>query len=210
MWSAFASLCAATGATLIIPHHMRKDGAASIKNADQAREAIRGSTALVDGARLAYALWKADSEDGREMCSRLDVEFAPERIAFGAVVKANDQANRAVQTYVRQESGLLTDQTSKIADAKPVQGVSVATAQEIVSEIGRAWDAANAGRGEGYAMSPQSGERQAWKLVQRRAGCSPKEAKDLAAAWVANGILEMQTFNAKHHRSALRQVGSLG
>jgi hypothetical protein len=210
MWSAFASLCAATGATLIIPHHMRKDGAASIKTADQAREAIRGSTALVDGARLAYALWKADAEDGREMCSRLDVDFAPERIAFGAVVKANDQANREVQTYVRQESGLLTDQTGKIVASRPSQAVSISQCQAIVEEIGKAFDAAMDGRGEGYAISSQSGERQAWKLVQRRTGCPAREAKDLAAAWVSNGILEMQTYNAKHHRNALRLVGRLG
>lgn len=48
MWSAFASLCSATGATLIVAHHMRKDRAGNIKTADDAREAIRGSTALVD------------------------------------------------------------------------------------------------------------------------------------------------------------------
>jgi len=210
MWSAFASLCAATGATLIIPHHMRKDGAAHIKTADEAREAIRGSTALVDGARLAYALWKAGPDDARDMCTRLDVEFAPERIAFGAVVKANDQANREVQTYVRQTSGLLTDQTSRIASSKAPQNVSMSQCQAIVEEIGKAWDSAREGRGEGFAMSPQSGERQAWKLIQRRTGCPPKEAKELAAAWVANGILEMQTTDPKRHRSALRLVGRLG
>lgn len=210
MWSAFASLCAATGATLIIPHHMRKDGAASIKNADQAREAIRGSTALVDGARLAYALWKADAEDGREMCARLDVDFAPERIAFGAVVKANDQANREVQTYVRQASGLLTDQSNRVMATKAQQAVSMSQCQEIVAEIGKAWDAAREGRGEGYAMSPQSGDRQAWRLIQRRTGCPAREAKELAAAWVANRVLEMQTTDPKRHRSALRLVGRLG
>ena len=32
----------------------------------------------------------------------------------------------------------------------------------------------------------------------------------LAAAWVANGILEMQTTDPKRHRSALRLVGRLG
>lgn len=210
MWSAFASLCAATGATLIVAHHMRKEGASSITTADQAREAIRGSTALVDGARLTYALWKAGQEDGRDMCARLDLEYAPERIAFGAVVKANDQANREVQTYVRQESGLLVDQTSRLAGATTARAITAALAKEIVEEIGAAWDAAAQGRGEGYAMSPQSGERQAWKLVKRRTGCTVKEAKELAAAWVANGILEMQTVNAKRHLSALRLVGRLG
>lgn len=210
MWSAFASLCAATGATLIVAHHMRKDGASSIKTADEAREAIRGSTALVDGARLTYALWKAGAEDGRDMCARLDVDYAPERIAFGAVVKANDQANRDVQTYVRQDSGLLVDQSARVAATNAPRGVSASLAQEIVQKIGEAWEAARQGRGEGYAMSPQSGERQAWKLVKRMAGCSEKEARELAAAWVANGILEMQTVDAKRHRSALRLVGRLG
>lgn len=210
MWSAFAAICAATGATVICAHHMRKEGAASIKTADEAREAIRGSTALVDGARLTYALWKASGDDGRDVCARLNEDFAPERVAFGAVVKANDQANRDIQTYVRQSSGLLIDRTASVASSVAPKSVSVAQAQAIVAEIGKAWEAAREGRGEGYAMSPQSGERQAWKLIQRRTGCSTKDAKDLAMSWIENGILEMQTVDPKRHRGALRQVGRLG
>jgi hypothetical protein len=210
MWSAFAAICAETGATLIAAHHMRKDGAASIKTADEAREAIRGSTALVDGARLTYALWKASGEDGRDMCARLDIEHAPERIAFGAVVKANDQALRTVQTYVRQESGLLVDHSDRLAAAKPNTGVPAHVAKEIVAEIGRAFDEAKQGRGEGFAMHSNTGDRQAWKLIVRRAGCSVGEARTLAEAWVANGILQMQEYNAKGHKTALRLVGRLG
>lgn len=212
MWSAFASLCAATGATLIIPHHMRKDGAAKIKTADEAREAIRGSTALVDGARLAYALWKADAEDGREMCSRLDVDFAPERIAFGAVVKANDQANREMQTYVRQESGLLADNTARLAAAsrKRAGGPSMTDCQAIIDEIANSWTAACEGRGEGWALHPNTAERQAWKLVQRRSGCATDEAKRLVADWNANGVIQMQEYNSKAHKTALRVLRRLG
>jgi hypothetical protein len=61
-----SSICAKTGATLIVAHHMRKDGLNGITKAEEAREAIRGSTALVDGARLVYAMWaiSGDAEIG--------------------------------------------------------------------------------------------------------------------------------------------------
>ena len=52
LWSAMAELAAATGATVLLTHHMRKDGMMRIADGDDAREAIRGTTALVDGARL--------------------------------------------------------------------------------------------------------------------------------------------------------------
>lgn len=210
MWSAFASLCAETGATVIVPHHMRKEGAASIKTADEAREAIRGSTALVDGARLAYALWKASETDARNMCARLDVDYAPERIAFGAVVKANDKADRSVQTYVRRDSGLLVDQSDRVATSSAPKGVSVAQAQELVNEIGRAFEGALQGHGEGYAVSAQSGERQAWKLVMKRTGCAQAEAKTLVEDWVMNGVLQTETVNKKTHKNALKKVGNIG
>lgn len=210
MWSAFAALCASTGATVIVAHHMRKEGASSITTAEQAREAIRGSTALVDGARLTYALWKAGGEEGRDMCARLDVDYAPERIAFGAVVKANDEASRDIQTYVRQESGLLTDATDRASIISEVRAVTPRVAQEIVTEIGQAWNEAKEGCGEGYAQSIQSGERAAFKLVMRRSGCTAKEAKDWIETWIANGILQSQLVDPKRHRMALRQVGRLG
>lgn len=210
MWSAFATLCAETGATLIVAHHMRKDGSASIKTAEDAREAIRGTTALVDGARLTYALWKAGADDGRDMCARLDVEFAPERIAFGAVVKANDQASRDIHTYVRQPSGLLTDQSGRVAASRPVRGVSAAQSQEVVAEIGQAFDRAKSGHGEGYGASYHSGERYAAKLITLRTGCSMSEAKDLLEAWIANQILESQVVNTNTKKTALRLVGRLG
>ena len=102
MWSTFARLCAETGCTLICAHHMRKEGSAKINTPEEAREAIRGTTALVDGARLAYALWRTETDRARELCARLDTEYAADKIAMGAVVKANDQACRDLQIYVRQ------------------------------------------------------------------------------------------------------------
>ena len=91
----------------MLTHHMRKEGMSRIVDADDAREAIRGTTALVDGARLVYALWKLDKDTAKPICDQLEVPFEPGRIVRGAVVKANDEADYSMHTYVRQESGLL-------------------------------------------------------------------------------------------------------
>ena len=50
------TLAAQTGATVLAPHHMRK-AAEAPKNVAEARERIRGSSGIVDGVRVAYALW---------------------------------------------------------------------------------------------------------------------------------------------------------
>src|SRR5262249_21441150 len=107
LWSTMSELAATTGATIMLTHHMRKEGMSRIVDADDAREAIRGTTALVDGARLVYTLWKPDKDYAKPICDRLDLQFEPGRIVRGAVVKANDEANYSMHTYVRQESGLL-------------------------------------------------------------------------------------------------------
>src|SRR5690606_930155 len=71
MWSALAEICAATGATILVLHHMRKEGLSRIDSADDAREAIRGSTALVDGARATYALWKERDDNAKALCAAM-------------------------------------------------------------------------------------------------------------------------------------------
>src|SRR4029077_5107392 len=107
LWSAMAEIASSTGATVLFTHHMRKDGMMKITDGDDAREAIRGTTALVDGARLAYALWKLDDDTAKPVCERLEIPFERGRIVRGAVVKANDEADHTAHTYRREESGLL-------------------------------------------------------------------------------------------------------
>ena len=62
---------------------------------------------LVDGARLAYALWKLDDDTARPICEQLQIPFERGRIVRGAVVKANDEADHSAHTYLREETGLL-------------------------------------------------------------------------------------------------------
>ena len=77
MWSAFAELCTSTGVTLLVTHHMRKDGGFRIRSADAARESVRGTTALIDGGRFVYALWKVDDDEAAGIRTRMGLEPAP-------------------------------------------------------------------------------------------------------------------------------------
>jgi len=106
---------------------MRKSGAKPIETPADARECVRGSSALVDGVRLAYALWPVEEKEARKICKTLSVTYASNRIVKGAVVKANDRANREIQTYVRGGDGLLHDRTGVLRFADPASGLDLAT-----------------------------------------------------------------------------------
>ena len=124
LWWAMAEICAATGATLLLTHHMRKDGGFVINSIDDAREAVRGTTALVDGGRFTYALWKANEEEARNVCTIAGQEFQPGTVVKGAIVKANEEADHSVRTYLRQPSGLLRQLEAEIDvdTAEPSRG----------------------------------------------------------------------------------------
>eukprot|EP00913_Durusdinium_trenchii_P021231 g19944.t1 len=108
-------LASETGATTFVAHHMKKTGRTTpIESLSDAREAIRGSTALVDGLRLAYALWPAEEKRGKAVCKELGLSYSPNRVVLGGVVKANGAARRIVSTYVRNEFGLLVDRTASL------------------------------------------------------------------------------------------------
>lgn len=108
-----ASLASETGAAFVIAHHMRKPGNnMPIKTPEQARDAIRGTTALVDGVRAAYAMWPAEEKEARQVCRQLELDFLRGRVFHGAVVKSNGPADRSIRTYVRdRKTGLLIDRT---------------------------------------------------------------------------------------------------
>lgn len=97
-----ASLAEETGATVLAAHHMAKTGRDGRMNADTAREAIRGTTALVDGARCAVAIWPADDAKDARRALRSGIETFE-----AAVVKSNAPADRTVRVLQRQPSGLL-------------------------------------------------------------------------------------------------------
>ena len=105
----FAYLATETGAAVIITHHMNKGNADKpIVSHDQAREAIRGTTALVDGVRMAYALWQTEKNNAQRVCKKLDIQWEHGCVFSGAVVKTNGPADKSIKTYIRNpENGLL-------------------------------------------------------------------------------------------------------
>lgn len=119
--ASLSRLATETGATTLVAHHMRKTQK-PIENLGDARDAIRGSTALVDGLRLAYAMWPADEARAKRVCKDLGQTYQPNGVVLGGVVKANGAAKRMVSTYVRNDFGLLVDKTAGLGSAAPVQG----------------------------------------------------------------------------------------
>lgn len=179
MWSALARICASTGATIIACHHMRKEGAATIDTADQAREAIRGSTALIDGARATYALWSASEESTRRVCQESGVEYRPKRVVHGAVVKANDEHDWEVHTYMRGENGLLSDASD--AGKRAAQKVTSMTdmqCRDFLKHIESRWRS-----GRPFSAAPNSQDRYAIGFMQREYGVSKSVAKKQLDDW---------------------------
>ncbi len=109
-----ASLATETGATVLVCHHMSKTRT-PITTPEEARSAIRGSSAIVDGVRFAYALWLADENEGRRVCQALGTDWTRNRVFKGTVVKSNAPADRTIRTFIRDmDTGLLVDRSPSI------------------------------------------------------------------------------------------------
>ena len=205
LWSAMAELATATGATILLTHHMRKDGMLRIADGDDAREAIRGTTALVDGARLAYALWKLDDEAARPICNTVQIPFERGRIVRGAVVKANDEADHNAHTYARAESGLLVQLEAEPDGGTPEQTFSIVQAREVLKEIDRRF---NEGKSP-FSHASQGGARYLGHYLQRQYGMSKKAATDLITDWMNNGIITTEEYDRKNNKVGVKVLRSL-
>ena len=104
-----------TGASILVCHHMTKSGDKAITTPEQARNLIRGTSALVDGVRSAFALWQVDEGEAKKRCSALGIGYVRNICYDGAVVKSNGPAERKIRKFVRDlDSGLLVDNTQAI------------------------------------------------------------------------------------------------
>ncbi|MFT4314360.1 MAG: AAA family ATPase [Wolbachia pipientis] len=111
-----SDLANSTGASIITAHHMRKPkGEKPILTVEQARDAIRGTSALVNGVRCSYAFWPIENTARLEIFKAVGETPRQNALFHGAVVKANGLADRTVRTYLRnQETGLLEDITIQL------------------------------------------------------------------------------------------------
>jgi hypothetical protein len=109
-----AGLATELNATVLVAHHMSKTRA-PISTPEEARAAIRGSSAIVDGVRYAYALWAMEEQHGRRVCKALGVEWSRNFLFQGAIVKSNAPADRSIRTYARDmHTGLLVDRSERV------------------------------------------------------------------------------------------------
>ena len=147
-----SALAAELGAAVIVTHHFKKT---TVPGAAEAREAIRGTAALVDGVRCVYAMWP--TPDGKEeagkgaraICRALNAKHEPDKIIYGTVVKANGNADRKITTFMRGENGLLVDVTVQTK----IHNVAAPELRELIQEaIARA-----AVAGQPYTKTGQNG-----------------------------------------------------
>ncbi len=200
LWSAIAELAASTGATVLLTHHMRKDGMLRISNGDDAREAIRGTTALVDGARLAYALWKLDEEAASPICDKLAIAFERGRIVCGAVVKSNDETDHSTHVYLREDSGLLKQVEIGIDASKTrASNFKIEQAREVLKEVQRRFDT-----GAAFSSSAQSQSRYLGAYLIRQYGVDRREAVNLITDWINNGVLASEVIDTHSKQKGLK------
>ena len=62
---------------------------------------IRGTTALVDGARWVYGLWQMPESDELVVAQKLGFESGIGNCVMGGIVKVNDQAVNSTRAFVR-------------------------------------------------------------------------------------------------------------
>ena len=116
----FARLAAETNATWLLVHHMAKmDMKNPVTTPEHARNLIRGTSAIVDGLRFAFALWTPPESEMKHLCKMLRIDFKRNKIVNGAVVKSNGPADREIRTFVRNShSGLLEGRSSDLQLAR--------------------------------------------------------------------------------------------
>ena len=198
-WTAMSSICARTGASLIVAHHMRKDGLNGITKAEEAREAIRGSTALVDGARLVYAMWGISGDAEIAPCKALNLPLNKQSIVCGCVVKTNDIADRDVRFYARSKTGLLEDRTGEIEDAnKAASQVSQEQIDKIFAEIETRWNRENP-----FSSAHNSGDRYLGRWIVDNIGLNKRYAKQTVTQWMDDGYLAVEQISGKTKKNGI-------
>jgi len=145
LMSEAAALARATGACVLLIHHVAKGKTAEIRTAWDAMDAIRGSGAIAGSVRAAYVLWPP-GDGGRAVCEVLGEQYQEGRVAFGLVAKRYGDARRDRSVFVRDEAGILRDRTE--AFNALAGGDSDSMRAELLRAIGKAWAA-----GEAFAAS---------------------------------------------------------
>lgn len=105
-----SQVCGDLGAALILTHHVRKQGPEPIRNAEDMKAAVRGSSALLAAFRAGIGIWHCPDYDRR----LTSMGMLPKRGILWkmAIIKANNpEMFDGEKTLLRTDPGLLVDVT---------------------------------------------------------------------------------------------------
>lgn len=202
--TAWAEVAEATGAAVLLVHHVRKASAAGAGLGDV--DTARGAKALTDAARAAFLLSVMTPEEAQNLS-------VPERERWRHVrlddAKANLAPRAEAARWFRLESISLGNSTpdypngdtvAAVAPWKPpspFRGLSAA-------DCNRALDLIAAGPGSGAAYAAwrrgRAGERWAGRVLVREFGLDDAQAARVIAAWMRSGVLEEAAYHDGQQR----------
>lgn len=96
-----------TGASMLWLHHVRKPGDDPIRNVDDMKNAVRGSTAIIGSMRQVMGMWRASDWDRR--CKALGIKPDRDAIWRFAVVKTNLDIPTIAEKTLARRGGRLVD-----------------------------------------------------------------------------------------------------
>lgn len=186
--AAAAPICGRLGAALIVTHHTRKPGANSkIYSADDMKNSIRGSSALIGAFRAVLGVWQAPDYEDRLVKLGQDAEEG--RLYNFAVVKANNpEMIRDTRTLLRDRNGLLSDITDQErrahADEAAHQEAWLIKAVEIAANEGHPFTVSGEA---GLSSLPPNGRRH--QLPRALQSVSEKGLRALCGRLVSEQVL---------------------
>ncbi|MEC8961538.1 MAG: bifunctional DNA primase/polymerase [Pseudomonadota bacterium] len=207
-WSEVSAACAKLDTAFLVAHHMRKSAINSTASAMDAREAIRGATALVDGARFVYALWVASESEVETAEDLLGCSFGPTDLAHGAIVKANDTHDRLVRDFIRDPvSGILIDRSGELSELNArTKTIPQDVIEEIFAEIKHRFDNAAKSPMETFSASTNAGGRYLATYMLDTHGIKKSVAKFYIDSWVKNGCLKSEVVHKGRKIRGLRVI----
>ena len=198
-----AALASEMNCSIVICHHMNKpSGARTTVTADDARNSIRGTTGLVDGARGAYALWPGVDKRARQYCMAAGAEWNEKRVVLGALVKDNFPGDTETHIYIRDEHGLLVERSGEIRRA-------CAENDDILMDSLEDEIAAKAGDGIPYTVSGKTDglHERAHEMPAELAGLSRDRVRALADKLLAEKRIVKCAERGKKDRKFLDVPG---
>jgi len=164
--NAASQMAAELNASVIFTHHVKKTNEQIITLAD-ARNSIRGVTALVDGVRAVYVLWEVSASEAQRICDGLNVPYFEGMVFKGGVVKANGKKDSTIRFYVRDmTTGMLEDRTLEVERLEASYNPKLANA--LINDIDRAF-----ANGKAYTKTGKAG------LWERQNKLSHKDLKTM-------------------------------